>query len=351
MAAPGRSMGTYCQAVRLLKLLDALRGAPQGLLLPDLASEFEVSERQIWRDLAALGQAGYAYELGESDGHRRRIVLEEGRGGKLGLTVRQRFVLLAARRVFDVLGGTPFAEDIGHIYAQVLSSLPADTRRKLNKTIQGRFVFLADAGPKNYDKHGDVIDGLLTGALHRMRVSFRYKRPDGYSFEGLLEPYAMVLYRQGLYVLGSTVHLRGSTLERQSPRVYAVERFSRADHQREVRFELPPGFDVDRYFDGVFGIFGGGESTQHVVIDFSPEARQLVEARRWHPTQKLQRRRDGSVRLSMDVVNTTEVVPWVMGWGALAHVQAPADLAQRVARELDAAAQRYAKPRKKRASK
>jgi CRISPR-associated endonuclease/helicase Cas3 len=78
-----------------------------------------------------------------------------------------------------------------------------------------------------------------------------------------------------------------------------------------------------------------------VVIDFAPETRTLVETRRWHPTQKLSRRRDGWVRLRMQVANPTEVVPWVLGWGPLARVREPADLVKRVRDELRRAGAAY----------
>ena len=352
----GRTLGTYSQAVRLLKLLDELRARTQGALLSDLASELEVSERQVRRDLTAVEQAGYNLQW-TLDDRRTRVALEEGRGGTFRLSLRRRYTLLAARRVFDVLADTPFQEDIRAIYGEVVASLPPGDGKAM-EGMGDRFLYLPSCGAKNYAEHGDIIDELLTGVLHHHRVACSYTNVDGHAFDALLEPYAMVLYKQGLYVLASALRpasaalaaldaqslgaapLQNQPLVHQPVRVYAVERFASAERDRKAHFEVPVDFKVEQYFDGVFGIFSGGEPA-HVVVDFAPGARHLIEARSWHPTQKLSRRRDGSVRLEMDVVNTTEVVPWLMGWGPLATVRGPATLAARVADEHRRAAALY----------
>jgi predicted DNA-binding transcriptional regulator YafY len=341
MPTKGRSKGKYCQAVRLLKILDELRARASGALLSDLAEELAVSERQIRRDLEAIEQAGYAVQW-ELEERRSRVRLQEGRGGFIRLSIRERYVLLAARRVFDVLVHTPFHEDVRGVYGKVVASLPEQDRRDM-ETIGDRFVYLPEWGVKVYRRKEDVINGLLTGILRRWRVRFEYQIPDGPKIGGALEPYAMVLYKHGLYVVGRPLRPAegdAANLVAQDPRVYAVERFISAEHRRKDTFEVPHDFRVEHFFDGAFGIFTGGEP-QRVVIDFAPEARTLIETRRWHPTQKLTRRRDGWVRLRMQVANPTEVVPWVLGWGPLARVREPANLVERVRDELRRAGAAY----------
>jgi predicted DNA-binding transcriptional regulator YafY len=336
----GRNPGAYSQAVRLLKLLDDLRARSHGALLSELSREYEVTERQIRRDLAAIEDAGY--DLKWCHDERRSRVGLEGGGAKFTLSLRQRYALLAARRVFDVLGGTPLQEDIETIYKVIASSLPPREKENLEQ-IRDRFVYLPNWGVKSYARRGDVMDGLLTGTLRRWGVSCRYSLPDGFTFDGLLHPYAMVLYKHGLYVVGASMRPAKSDpprLEPQAPKVYAVERFSRAKYDKTDPFEVPADFDPERLFDGVFGIFVGGES-QHVVVDFAADVRYLVEARRWHPTQKLTFRKNGSVRLEMDVSNIAEVVSWLMSWGPLARVRGPDELVRRIATEHRAAARYY----------
>ena len=155
----------------------------------------------------------------------------------------------------------------------------------------------------------------------------------------MLDPFAMVLYKHGLYVIGCARSDGEEGVER-APHVFAAERFEEVTHLRGEHFEVPASFHLDAYFQGAFGIFVGGKR-ERVVIEFAPPVRALVEARSWHHTQKLRPLAGGGVRLTFEVANLTQVVPWVLGWGPHAKVREPLSLVERVARELREAAAQY----------
>jgi predicted DNA-binding transcriptional regulator YafY len=332
----GRHQGRYSQAARLFMLLDHLRGAGLGRTYDELATEFEVDRRQIRRDLEVLEQVGFPIDR-QKMGGRVYVRLEPSTKPYIVLSLRQRYALLAARRVFDLLADTPFHEDIRAIYDKVVASLPEKDRIDIDQH-QDKFVCLPVGGPKRYRHKQDVLDGLLTGVLHRLRVRFRYTSAGGRSHTGLLEPYAMVLYKQGLYVVGANVEPEPPPA---AARVYAVERFTSAEHVKGSRFVVPPGFRVEDYFDGSFGIHLG-EDRARAVIDFTPAVSELVRSRTWHPTQVLRPRPGGGLRLRMDVTNPTELCSWILSWGPQARVVEPPELIERVARELREAARQYA---------
>jgi len=336
MGTPGRKRGSYRQAARILRLLEVLRTRRYGVAPGALADELEVTERQIRRDLVALGEAGHEVEVAPGPDGRARARLAEPGGRAVPLSLRERYALLAVRRVFDVLRDTPLWEDVASIYEKVAGGLPDEQRAELER-LGDRFLFIPDGGPKGYRGKEDVLDALLTGVIRRLRVRYRYVAAAGAAKDGTLEPYAMVLYRMGLYVVGRAVL---PDAPRTAPRVYAAERFADAEFLRGQSFEVPRSFRLDRYFEGAFGVHVG-EGTHHVVVDFRPEARRLVEARVWHRTQKLSPLPGGGVRLELDVGNLTEVASWVLAWGPKARVRGPAELVTRVREELGAAAELY----------
>lgn len=338
VAKLGRRTGKYRQATRLLRLLEYLRGRHFGAPLAELADEFAVTERQIRRDLAALDEAGFSTEHSLTPDGRSRVKVEGTRPRSVPLTLRERYGLLAVRRIFDVLEGTPFHEDVRSIYSKVAASLPDEQRADLD-AFGERFLFVPDGGTKVYRGKEDVLDGLLTGVIHRVRVRYTYKPATGKPKSGLLTPYAMALYKHGLYVIGCAVADGEEAAERHT-HVFAAERFTEAEHVRGDRFEVPADFKLDEFFQGTFGIFLGGE-TQRVVVDFTAQVRPRIEARQWHRTQKMKALPDGGVRLTFDAANLTQVMPWVMEWGAQARVRAPAALVEQVAKELRAAVEGY----------
>lgn len=360
----GRREGNYSQATRVLRLANQLR-RHHGLTFAELADDFQVTERQMKRDLAALEAAGYALDYQTGDDRRVRVRLADVKPGVINLGVSERYTLLAVRRVFDVLRDTSFYEDVESIYEKVAAALP-ESERKHMETLGGRFVYLPDGGTKAYRSKQDVLDALLTGVVRRHRVRYRYKAAAGEASSGVMEPYAMVLYRHGLYVIahaldgtegkpadgadGKTSTGAGSRQRsparrsRRDPHIYAAERFTAAEFIRDQTFELPPGFRVDDYFEGAFGIFVAGQGVRRphrVVVDFTPEARPYVEARSWHRTQKTAPLRGGGVRVTFDVAHLAEVLPWIRAWGDMAHVRGPAALATEIGASLGKAARQY----------
>lgn len=326
----GRKRGKHTQAARVLRLLDRLAGRRHGVALSVLADELEVTERQVRRDVEALIDAGHDVVVGPRDG-RATVRLVSASTRAVVVTRRERYTLLGVLRVFDVLRGTPFFDDVESLFEKLTETMSADERAELARFGE-RFAYVPDGGRKPYDGKDDVANALQTGVLDRRLVQYTYRAPTGKRHGGTLAPYALALYRNGLYVVGQRVATgaaAGAPLPSTRPFVYAVERFVEATVLRKTRFEVPPGVRLAELFEGAFGIFFNGEPTR-VVIDFSAELAEWVQARVWHRTQQVAARREGGVRLEMDVVNTTEVVPWVMSFGPHARVVAPEALATRV---------------------
>jgi predicted DNA-binding transcriptional regulator YafY len=73
-----------------------------------------------------------------------------------------------------------------------------------------------------------------------------------------------------------------------------------------------------------------------VVIDVDAKVAGNVIETRWHPSQSVEVRADGSARLSFAVSGVEEVFWWVMGMGRHARVMAPRELRDRVRSEAEA---------------
>jgi predicted DNA-binding transcriptional regulator YafY len=118
------------------------------------------------------------------------------------------------------------------------------------------------------------------------------------------------------------------------------------------RFELPADFHIDQYFQGEFGIWRDPRQNK-VVIEFDAHAAEYIRARRVHSSQRLATMAGGGVRLTMTIGNLTQVVSWVLEWGARAKVVEPPELIERVRTELAGALALYPteKPAKAEAKK
>ena len=121
--------GEVGQTARALRLLDALRGFKHGRTLEDLAARLGVSERTVRRDLEELADADVRLELSRVDGRAAARLVEASYTG-VPVTRRERYTLLAARRVFDVLRGTSFHEDAVSVLAKFEQTMNATERKE-----------------------------------------------------------------------------------------------------------------------------------------------------------------------------------------------------------------------------
>jgi predicted DNA-binding transcriptional regulator YafY len=61
----------------------------------------------------------------------------------------------------------------------------------------------------------------------------------------------------------------------------------------------------------------------------------------WHPSQQTREQPDGSLTLTLDVCNDWALKSWILGFGGLVTVIAPATLVAEINQELDAARGNY----------
>ncbi len=326
------------QVVRAVRLLQRLQGRQLGLRLDDLASELNVSRSQVRRDLLALEEAGIRLAFDKEEGRygRARVRILDADTTRVPITRRERYTLLAVRRLFDVFRGTPLFEDIESIYEKLVETLPHRERKDL-QTLASQVVYLPSGGVKKFEGSQEIIDALQTGVMMRRLISYQYKPRFGPTSAGSMEPYAFVLFRNGLYVVASRI-LEGD--ERQEPRVFAVERFLEADTIRGTRFEPPEDLDVESLFDGAFGIIRG-KKTHHVVVELSQAARADALTRQWHKTQVTKELPGGRVQVEFDVTSLGEVASWILEWGPKAVAIAPGSLRRKLSESLVTMAEQY----------
>jgi proteasome accessory factor B len=328
---------------RALRVLDELRGFRRGRRLADLAAQLSASERTVRRDLADLRSAGFEIERVMLDG-RAGARLVERTYSNIAITRRERYTLLAIASLFDVLRGTPLWEDVSSLQRKLEQRMTPEERAE-HASLGDRFAYVPDGGTKAYEGKEDILDALLTGVLSRRVVRFAYRDARGRARHGHLAPYTMLLYKHGLYVVGSQLAEPGDgrAIAPGTPiSVYAVERFTLAEHLRSAPFAAPAGFRIAEILNGAFGIHVMTDAPAHrVVVEFTAEKAAFVRARAWHPTQQFEELDDGRVRLAFTCASLVPVVSWVLEWGPHARAIEPPALVANIIAELDAARRAY----------
>ena len=80
---------------------------------------------------------------------------------------------------------------------------------------------------------------------------------------------------------------------------------------------------------------------QRIEIAFEPRIARYIRERVWHASQEIQDQGDGGAILTLNVSNDFALRSWILGFGALARVVSPPELAAQISEEIEQARRRY----------
>ncbi len=141
-------------------------------------------------------------------------------------------------------------------------------------------------------------------------------------------------------VVGSALYAVGLMEPPGEVRVLRLDRIV-SSMLTKIQFTSP---DVEELLERVersWGVWLTDDEPVTVRLSFGAEVAERVRETRWHPSQALSGRPDGGVELELTVTSTTDILPWVLGWGGHCEVLEPAEFRREVAEELRRGARRY----------
>ena len=231
--------------VTLLFTLQRMRGATAA----ELARELDVSERTIYRDVAALSAAGVP--LWTEPGRGGGIRLMDGWRTRLdGLTAQEAAAIFAvgAPHVLAELG---MSAALAGAQAKLLATMPAELRGHA-QAVAERFHLDAPGWfhtPLQVTQLAAVAKAVW--GQQRIRIGYRRPRSGAGVVQRTLEPLGLVL-KAGVWYLAA----RGRTTDgnESAVRTYRVDRITSAEPTGEC-FERPAGFDLAEWWKGAAGEF------------------------------------------------------------------------------------------------
>ena len=325
-------MPRNAEVIRQWSILRDLESS-RRLTIDDLAKRTGVTTRTIRRDLEALQTSGFPLYDELIDG-KRYWTLEAKAFRRLdatGFTLAELSALYFSRTLVECLAATPFQQDVASAFDKLAAALTPGMQQFLDRlplVIQAKAASARPAAGRAEREH---IARLLDATLNHRRAAMKYfSMSSGREKDYLIEPYRLVYSVGGMYLLAFVP-------EYKALRTFSIDRIRKVSllEERFTPAEIP---------DGAFAhSIGVNEGTpEHVEIAFEPRIAPYVRERRWHPSQQNTERKDGGVVLALDVCNDWALRSWILSFGRLARVLAPASLETQIKDEVDRAAERYA---------
>jgi predicted DNA-binding transcriptional regulator YafY len=305
--------------------------ASRRLTIDDMAGRTGVTTRTIRRDLEALQSAGFPL-FDESHEGRKYWMLEQKAFRRLdatGFTFAELSALYFSRTLVECLAATPFQKDVRSAFDRLSEALTPGMKQFLDRlplVIQAK----AEPGAHPGTARGKEIAQLLDATLQHRRSIMRYDSfSSGREKEYTIEPYRVVFAQGALYVVAFVP-------EYGQMRTFALDRIKSLS-VTEDRFEPIEG--EEDAFAHSLGVHQG--VPQRIEIAFEPRIARYIRERVWHASQDVQDQGDGGVILTLNVSNDFALRSWILGFGALARVVSPPELAAQISDEIERARRRY----------
>lgn len=307
----------------LLRKLESSRGATLQELVDSLPDDFPKNSRTVRRDLEALETVGFPLVTDRVNGQTRWRLMEGFRDiPALGFSATELMALIFSRNLLRPLEGTEIQASLSSALNKAAVALPPQGHEYVRAMEK---VFSVGLGPhKTYQQHRKTID-LITQAIDKARTTQirYYSASRNTTTRREVDPYRLWYAAGGLYLI-AYCHLR------KDVRMFAVERI-RSITLTDHPYQLPLGFNVEEYVQDALMVMRGRRVD--VELLFSRAAAAWAKDKVWHTSQEVSLLKDGRLRMTMKVADTTELVGWVLSFGSQVRVVRPEALREKVKEE------------------
>jgi predicted DNA-binding transcriptional regulator YafY len=313
---------------RMMRLHSALK-ARHFPNCQKIAAEFEVSPKTIQRDIDFM-----RYRLGlpiEYHPQEFGFYYTEPVTGFPSIEVSQGEItaLLVAQKALAQYKGTPFERPLHSAFRKITDGLKE--RVSFSWTDLEDAISFRSAGASVSDL--ELFEAVSKAVLRSVELEFEYRKLESSHYE----PRRVRPYHLGC--LENQWYLFAEDLERRQLRTFALPRMRKVALTTKG-FRRPADFSITQILSGSFGVYSAGKK-QRIRVQFDPFAARLVAERRWHESQRVRERSDGSIILELELGGLQEIERWILSWGRHARVLAPKELATRIRGEANAIAKQY----------
>lgn len=305
------------RTARLLDLIWRISTGPRQWTRRRLADHYEVSERQITKDLDIL-RHGLRFPIQRSvDGY---FFEQVPRLPTVSFSFEEALALFLAVRAGGTLAGVD-GEALAAAIGRLESLFPRDLRSVLRA---------ADTDVADPSGRGELLSTLQVAVGQQQQVWLRYaavSTGEGIT-ERVVDPYAIIPYVKSWHLIGHC-HLRNDV------RLFKLDRIRQL---RPLATRFPPAnFDLAEFLGRGWGLMRGVEGpVEEVVLRFRPPSAAFVSEEQWHPSQQVKREEGGTVLFRVTVTVTPELRRWVYRYGREVEVLAPLSLREWVMQEAQA---------------
>ncbi len=356
--------GDFPEALVKILLTIMKRTPDGGATMEDLKEVYQdargssPSNRTITRAIRRLNLIFDPLAYGETPGEGEALEYEEGNGGDFETippVIQAKRTAEGNRYIYS--GEYPSAGSLDAnkvllmtlgLYTQqrgllkdhfesVISEMMRDMLARIN-TYQNVFselekhVHVSGYGPADPGKNLLKITEVIRAIRTNKRVRMEYQRSyDGALTRREVEPYGMICRFNNWYLVAHC-------LQQQKRRVFLMDHVKQLKVVENSTFRLPDGFDLHNVYNSAWGVWTLDEDNRAEAETVSIKVIKGIAERfrviNFHDSQQVKTLAGGEAEVTFKVTGASEMIPWLMSWGAAVQVLEPQWLKDQLVQSL-----------------
>ncbi|MBZ0263387.1 WYL domain-containing protein [bacterium] len=229
--------------------------------------------------------------------------------------------------------GTRVGEDIQAAFKKIDHLMPSDSIAFTSALHGlGESFRWQEPGKVQLTQQHDFLTQLMRAVTENRKCHVQYTaRGERKSKEFDFCPYSLLFHTGGIYVVVN--------IPPHDNFFYIAVQRIKSLKVADDHFERRPEFSLEEFLEHNFGIWSGKPTKVHLL--FAPQAAPSIEERNWHPSQKIRKRENGKVELTMNLGISEEFIAWILRWGQFVEVIEPASLRDQIRSRLESALSIY----------
>ena len=309
--------------IAILSLIDRGENAtPKGL-----AEHFNVHVRSIFRDLDALSSDFPIFFDDTANSYR----FSEGYSfRKINLSINEVRAILVSKAAVAKLG-----DGVAKAYDGLMKKINSETGCKTNERMQSQSSnYWFDIDPvEDYSAVRKPFEAIQKALDDKNSLEITYQSMSTRKITTrMIDPYGLFCSKGVWYTLAHC-RLKDDIREFALDCIQAVK-------PTDKHYAIPKVFSMDDYFKTGWHIITYGKPVE-IILLFSNNVARWIQRKRWHPSQKIEQKKDGSIVFKVTVNGTLEIKRWLYQWGPDCEVIAPSSFRKEVAFDINKMSQKY----------
>lgn len=160
----------------------------------------------------------------------------------------------------------------------------------------------------------EIMEKIAYAIQSEQKIKIFYTDSNGNYYEPIIEPYGIKI-ADNHYLIAK---------ESNKLKTFKVSRIKNIELMEGKYFVKDEDFDIQEYCNRSFGIFSG--KIEEVVLQFSPETSDYILNYHFHPTQIMEKQKDGSVIVKFKASGSFEIVTELLKWRESVKIISPKSL-------------------------